>query len=154
MTPHTAASASTIASLHHPQSLPAWLPLDALVAFLHHEMKPYQDTPEDIRRGILDALAPAPRGGGVHLAHRDGRLLGVVVMLRTGMAGYVPENLLLFAAVRGDLRGGGIGRELIAHAIAAVDGDVKLHVEPGNPALRLYQRLGFSAKYLDLRLTR
>ena len=38
--------------------------------------------------------------------------------------------------------------------LANVEGDVALHVEPHNPAKKLYERLGFTNKYLEMRLTR
>jgi len=135
------------------QALPAWTDRDVLVSFLHEHLKPYQDTPPDIRRGLDDALGNRPAAGGfVLLARVDGQLAGALVMLRTGMKGYIPENLLLFVAVDGALRGRGIGAELVRTAVASCDGDVKLHVEHDNPARRLYERLGFASKYVEMRL--
>ncbi|HAB28956.1 MAG TPA: GNAT family N-acetyltransferase, partial [Xanthomarina gelatinilytica] len=32
------------------------------------------------------------------------------------------------------------------------EGDVALHVEPNNPAIKLYESLGFTNKYLEMRL--
>jgi len=135
------------------QALPAWTDRDVLVSFLHEHLKPYQDTPPDIRRGLDDALGNHPAAGGfVLLARLDGQLAGALVMLRTGMKGYIPENLLLFVAVDGALRGRGIGAELVRTAVTSCDGDVKLHVEHDNPARRLYERLGFASKYVEMRL--
>lgn len=51
-------------------------------------------------------------------------------------------DVSLLAAHRGRGLGGAIMRALLRHA-AAADLPVTLHVEPFNPALRLYQRLGF-----------
>ena len=44
-------------------------------------------------------------------------------------------------------RGRGIGSRLLAHVVTRADAEgrsVRLHVEPWNPALRLYQRNGFT----------
>jgi ribosomal protein S18 acetylase RimI-like enzyme len=38
--------------------------------------------------------------------------------------------------------------------IKNTDGDIALHVEPENPALHLYKKLGFTNKYLEMRLTK
>jgi len=134
------------------QDLPAWTNRDALVQFLHEYLKPYQDTPTDIRRGLDDALENRPSPGGfVLLARLEERLVGALVMLRTGMSGYISENLLLFVAVDGALRGHGIGATLVRAAIDRCDGDIKLHVEYDNPAKRLYERLGFGTKYAEMR---
>lgn len=134
------------------QELPAWLDRKTLTAFLHEHLKPYEDTLTDIRQGLDDALENRPGPGGfVLLAHVDTRLVGALVMLRTGMKGYVSENLLLFVAVDTALRGYGIGSRLVRAAVDRCDGDVKLHVEYDNPAKRLYERLGFQSKYADMR---
>jgi ribosomal protein S18 acetylase RimI-like enzyme len=37
-------------------------------------------------------------------------------------------------------------------AIELADGDIALHVEPDNPARILYEKLGFTNKYLEMRL--
>lgn len=132
--------------------LPEGLDLDRLVDFLHRSLKPYEDTPRDIRRGIEYALSQEPgQGGFAVLGMLDGRLAGALVMLETGMGGYIPENLLLFVAVDPQLRGRGLGRQIVEDALARCEGDVKLHVEYDNPAKRLYERIGFSSKYAEMR---
>jgi ribosomal-protein-alanine N-acetyltransferase len=133
--------------------LPGWLTRAALVEFFHTTMKPYEDKPADIDRALAYAFDPQ-RGGFLVLARLDGRLAGALLMLATGMSGYVPENLLVFVTVTPDLRGRGIGRRLIEHSIAQCSGSIKLHVEWDNPARRLYERVGFTTKYAEMRLVR
>jgi len=138
--------------VRHDDDLPAWLDRDGLTEFLHSSLKPYEDTPPDISSGIDYALSREPgRGGFVVLAAEGERLMGALVMLDTGMKGYIPENLLLFVAVSPAARGRGLGRRIIEHAISRCDGPVKLHVEYDNPAKRLYERLGFTSKYAEMR---
>ena len=137
------------------EGCPAWTDWDALAEFLHESLKPYEDTLVDIRRGIADAFQEhGGRSGFVLIAEADRRTTGVLVMLRTGMKGYVPENLLLFVAVAPSMRGHSIGRRLVRRAIELTDGDIKLHVEHGSPAKRLYERLGFQSKYEEMRYIR
>lgn len=134
------------------ESLPEWLTLEQLTAFLHRNLKPYEDTPEDIARGIEQALSNAPgRGGFVLLGRRGDCLEGALVMLRTGMRGFIPANLVLFVAVAIEHRGKGTGARLVNHATSQCEGGVKLHVEYDNPARRLYERLGFQSKYAEMR---
>ncbi len=64
--------------------------------------------------------------GRLYLARRDGMLL-------------VVDISLLPAA-----RGAGLGTAILTDVLAAEDGPVALHVEAGNPARRLYERLGFA----------
>ncbi len=132
---------------------PAWITRDQLVEYFHTTMKPYEDKPEDILRAFEYAFNPA-RGGFLMLARLEGKLAGALLMLKTGMSGYVPENILVFVTVTPDLRGRGIGRRLIDRSVEQCSGNVKLHVEYDNPARRLYERTGFTTKYAEMRLAR
>ncbi len=136
-------------------AMPPWLDLDRLAAFLHESLKPWNDTEPDIRRGLDFALSSAPgRGGFVALGMVGHEVVGAVVVLRTGMGGYVPRHLLLFIAVAPAFRGQGIGERLLRRAVDACDGDVALHVEYDNPAKRLYERVGFHSDYAEMRYRR
>lgn len=136
------------------EELPEWFSREALGRFLHESLKPYEDPYPVVLDGLDYALGGDPcRGGFVLLAHEGGSLLGALVMLRTGMRGYVPENLLLFIAVEPASRGRGIGGALITRVFDECEGQVKLHVEHDNPARRLYERSGFKSKYLEMRWT-
>lgn len=142
-----------IVCIEDERALPAWAPRERLVRFFHEVMKPYEDAPADVARGLDYGLGDAPGTGGfLLLAHRGGELVGGLLMLETGMKGYVPENLLLFIAVRPALRGRGIGGRLIDRARQRAEGAIKLHVEPDNPARRLYERKGFENPYLEMRM--
>lgn len=96
----------------------------------------------------------AHQGGFVQLARENGEIKGAVVINKTGMEGFVPENLLVYIAVHEDQRGKGIGKQLMERALNIAKGNVALHVEPDNPAKRLYERLGFTNKYLEMRYTK
>lgn len=131
---------------------PQWTNRSAIVAFVHEDMKPYEDTLEDVQRGLDYAFSTEEdKGGFVLLGQIKEHLVGVLVMLYTGMKGFVPENQLLFVCVDPRMRGRGLGRGLIERAISECRGNVKLHVEYDNPAKRLYERLGFTSKYAEMR---
>jgi GNAT superfamily N-acetyltransferase len=135
--------------------LPAGITRDDLIRFFHETMKPFEDSPEDVGRALEYAFSgKVEEGGFLVLGIRDGEILSGLLMLDTRMGGYIPRNLLLFVATKPDLRGQGIGRRICERAIAECEGDVKLHVEYDNPAKRLYERLGFSTKYAEMRLSR
>jgi GNAT superfamily N-acetyltransferase len=133
---------------------PDWAPRDAVADFFHTTMRPYHDSLEDVQAALDYGLVPGRGSGGfVMLAHEDDQLLGALLMLKTGMSGYVPEHILLFVTVDPSTRGRGVGSRLIMRSIDECDGDVKLHVEYDNPAKRLYERLGFTTKYAEMRYT-
>lgn len=141
-----------IVTVTGPEAWPAWASTESVGAFLHEKMKPYHDELEDVRRGIERALSDEDGGGGfVLVAGLKERIVGALVIVATGMGGYVPENLLLFVGVTPELRGHGLGRRLVARAQETCGGSMKLHVEPDNPAKRLYARLGFAHKYDEMR---
>lgn len=136
------------------EDIPPFTGLDAMTRFFHDNMKPWHDTPADVRRGIEYAFSDEEgKGGFVLIAEMEATMVGGLVMLDTGMGGYVPRNLLLFVAVRPDLRGRGIGGLLVERGLEACEGAVKLHVEYDNPAKRLYERIGFQSKYAEMRYT-
>ena len=68
------------------------------------------------------------------------------------MSGYIPENILVYIATHKDYRGKGLGKKLMQEAINFAKGDIALHVEANNPAKHLYEKLGFTAPYLEMRL--
>jgi GNAT superfamily N-acetyltransferase len=132
--------------------LPPWCDRQSLASFLHTTMKPWEDTLTDIHRAFDYCFSDSPgMGGFMILAEQDEWLVGAVVFLNTGMGGYVPEHLLLFISVDPEVRGHGVGRQLIERALARCEGPVKLHVEYDNPAKRLYERVGFTSKYAEMR---
>jgi [ribosomal protein S18]-alanine N-acetyltransferase len=144
-----------IHELYRLEDIPEWTSLDDVAEFLYESLKPYHDPLPIVRQGILDALEPKNREPGfVLLAEHNRKLVGALIMLRTGMKGYIPENFLLMVAVDPSQRGKGVGRQIIERSFALADGDVKLHVEYDNPAKRLYERLGMTTKYAEMRYSR
>jgi ribosomal protein S18 acetylase RimI-like enzyme len=68
------------------------------------------------------------------------------------MGGYIPENILVYIAIHNNYRGKGFGKTLMQKAINHCEGDIALHVEANNPAKFLYEKLGFTNPYLEMRL--
>ena len=126
-----------------------------LVAFLHEHLEQYGDSEQDILKAINYALSPEKNKGGLIITtNYDKLLIGVVVVNITGMEGYIPENILVYIATHKDYRGTGIGKKLMKSTIENTSGSIALHVEADNPALRLYEKVGFVNKYLEMRLTK
>jgi [ribosomal protein S18]-alanine N-acetyltransferase len=129
--------------------------LDAVARFLFEHLGRYGDPLDQIQRCLRRASGNAPTDGGtVTLAEDGGEIVGAVVTNDTHMAQYTPENLLVYIATHAEHRGRGIGSALMERAIASVDGSIALHVEHDNPAAALYRKLGFTSKYLEMRLER
>ena len=127
--------------------------LEPVARFLHDHLDRYGDPIDQIRAALMRAAGDGPHDGGtVTIAEQDGEIVGAVVTNDTHMTGYVPENLLVYVATHRDRRGQGIGKALMSTAIDACQGSIALHVEPDNPAVGLYEALGFTNKYLEMRL--
>lgn len=121
--------------------------------FLYEHLDEFGDPKEDILNCLEYALSDRPHQGGFILIQRhSGKIVSVVVMNKTGMSGYIPENILVYIAVHSDFRGQGLGKRMMKEAISRVNGDIALHVEPDNPAKHLYENMGFDNKYLEMRL--
>lgn len=119
--------------------------------FLFKHLEQYGDNLIDIQKA-LDYVFE--RGGFVLVQFFEEQISGVVVINETGMSGYIPENILVYIAVNNKHRGLGFGKELMTCAIKSCKGDIALHVEKNNPARFLYEKLGFTNPYLEMRLKR
>lgn len=124
-------------------------------SFLHTHLDQFGDDEASILRCIDFALDDQNKFGGFILTAHDGqKIVGAVILNKTGMEGYIPENILVYIAVHQEQRGKGLGKELMLKTLEKAQGSVKLHVEPENPARFLYEKLGFTSKYLEMRLNR
>lgn len=121
-----------------------------IVNFLHQHLDEFGDKKEDILNCLLYAQNP-DKGGFILLKTENEQIIGATVINRTGMKGYIPSNILVYIAVHKNYRGKGIGKQLMLEALPKTTGGVALHVEPENPAKFLYQKLGFTHKYLEMR---
>lgn len=131
---------------------PTLLQENEVVNFLYEHLGGYGDPKHHIRAAIEYACSAHIGQGGFVIIGRVGKeIVGAVVINQTGMSGYIPENILVYIAVDGRRRGLGIGRKLMTKALDMAKGDMALHVEPDNPAKRLYESLGFTNKYLEMR---
>lgn len=126
---------------------------EEVVAFLFQHLQEYGDKKEDINKCFDFAVRNSKEklGGFVLILHEDGEIKGATIINKTGMEGYIPENILVYIAVHENARGKGYGKKLMNKAIELTDGDIALHVEPNNPAKFLYEKLGFENKYLEMR---
>lgn len=121
--------------------------------FLFNHLEQYGDEHDAILKCIAYAYGDAPgQDGFVLVAHEADELLGVVIINDTNMEGFIPEHILVYIAVHEKSRGKGVGKKLMETVINETKGDIALHVEPDNPAKLLYEKLGFTNKYLEMRL--
>mgnify|MGYP003523304132 FL=1 len=122
-----------------------------IAQFLCTHLEQYGDTIADITKCIDYVMNPS-KGGNIIVGIDDNKIVGVVILNNTGMKDFIPENILVYIAVDNSQRGKGYGKQLMQKAISIAAGNIALHVEPDNPAKQLYESLGFTNKYLEMRL--
>lgn len=124
-----------------------------IINFLYEHLEQYGDQKSAISKCVDYAIKESPSFGGfILVASLDNKIVGVTVINQTGMKEYIPENILVYIATHNGYRGKGIGKKLMQKAIEQSKGSIALHVEPDNPAKKLYEKLGFVNKYLEMRL--
>jgi len=128
---------------------------ESLIDFLFTNLQEYGDPKSDIEKCVAYALKETTSFGGfILVSYLENEISGVVIVNQTGMKDYIPENILVYIATHRNHRGKGIGKLLMQKAIDLAEGNIALHVEPENPARFLYEKVGFSSKYIEMRLVK
>lgn len=125
----------------------------AVVHFLHAHATgiSYQ-----VARNVVDCvLKYTPSFGGFILADWAGnRLRALVVVNRTGMSGFGPDNLISFAVVNEEEElPMHLLEKLIRQAIHFSDGEIAFHLPKRHPAIKIFQDLGFQQDFVELRFS-
>ncbi|MFT5723185.1 MAG: ribosomal-protein-alanine N-acetyltransferase [Bacteroidia bacterium] len=132
---------------------PNGLEKNEIVNFLFEHLQEFGDPQKDIQKAIDYSIKEfASFGGFTMLLKENDKIVGATVINKTGMGGYIPENILVYIATHKEYRGQGLGNTLMQKAIAYSTGDIALHVEANNPAKDLYKKIGFTNPYLEMRL--
>ncbi len=127
-----------------------------IVNFLYNNI---EGSPEHSKEVILKcieyALSKFPHQGGFLVLAKEGHeILGAVVVNKTNMEDYIPENVLVYLAVKKDSRKQGFGTALIQKAIEYTKGGLATHLPPDNIYQGLFEKLGFAYKYKEFRLNK
>lgn len=143
----------TFTQINAKTGIPTDCSTETIVDFLFSHLEQYGDQKDAIQK-CIDYVMNPEKGGQIIIGKDDEKIVGITILNQTGMNGYIPENILVYIAVDNSVRGKGFGKKLMLKAIDSVEGDIALHVEPDNPAKKLYENLGFTNKYLEMRLTK
>ncbi len=125
------------------------------IDFLFKHLDEFKDEKSAIEKCIrytFNELNEKETSGFIVGIYDVNMLIGLSIINETGMREYIPENILVYIAIHKDYRGKGIGKILMNKVIEFSKGDIALHVEKDNPAKYLYEKLGFTNKYLEMRL--
>ncbi|WP_372755858.1 GNAT family N-acetyltransferase [Mariniflexile sp.] len=129
--------------------------INRITNFLYKYSGETRDTKSAIRKSLLYAAKEIPGlGGYVFVMEHENKIVGALVVNRTGMNEYIPENILVYIAVKNEFRENGIGKALIKHTKMYCDGDISIHVNKDNPAIALFEKQGFKPRNIEMRLIR
>jgi ribosomal protein S18 acetylase RimI-like enzyme len=139
-------------TIYNSNNLPVWPKKERLIHFLFEHLEDYGDPKNDIAQCVEYSISKeTSKGGLIITAESNDEIVGCAVTNKTGMKDYIPENILVYIATHKKYRGKGVGKNLMQRVIENTEGNIALHVEPDNPARFLYQKLGFTNKYLEMR---
>jgi GNAT superfamily N-acetyltransferase len=125
---------------------------EQFVDFLFKHLDRFGDPKPAIEKSVDYAFSQSEGMGGFCIAaFYDDNLVGALVCNKINTAGYIPENILVYVAVDSSYRNKGFGKQIVEKCFEWADGDVKLHVEYDNPAKRLYERVGMTNNYAEMR---
>jgi len=139
--------------IYNPIQKPTQIEKREVANFLHKHLEEYGDPLKDILKAIDYSVKEFSSFGGFTIMLKEvGEIKGACVVNQTGMGGYIPENILVYIATNKADRGKGYGKTLVNKVIELSQGDIALHVEHNNPAKFLYEKVGFTNPYLEMRL--
>ena len=109
---------------------------------------------EMISEAIDYAVKEIPSFGGFILtAKKENRMVGAIVVNKTGLNGGNPKHSIVYLALDKKHRQHDISAELIRRAIKLAGGDISLRVEHNSDSIDHFKTLGFQTKYVEMRMT-
>lgn len=123
-----------------------------ITKFIHEHSENKSDTRKAIRKSLdYAAKERAGLGGYVFTVSNNKEITGALVVNKTGMDDYIPENVIVYVVTHQDYRRQGIAKKLMTRAIEHCKGDIALHVTHDNPAKNMFEKMGFTNPYLEMR---
>ncbi len=138
--------------LYNPFTRLTFLEKLRLVAFLSENTENGQFSAHEVMEAVECAVKERPSFGGFILTlEEEKQMLGAAVVSCTGMESMNPRHRLMLLGVAKSHRHNGVAKKLIDKAIAQAGGDLSIQLLPGNGEVAFFEKLGFKAKYVDMR---
>ena len=124
-----------------------------LINFIRDNSESTEVSTQMVQEAIDYAIKEIPSFGGFILtASEEGKMVGAIVINKTGLNGGNPKHRVVYLSIKDEYRQKGIGSDLIKKAVIFAQGDISLRVEHNSEAIKLYESLGFETKYVEMRL--
>lgn len=125
-----------------------------LINFIRENSENKEVSAQMVREAVDYAIKEIPSFGGFILtAQEEGKMVGAIVVNKTGLNGGNPKHRVVYLSIHDDYHQQGIGSELIKKAVHFAKGDISLRVSYESEAIELYKSLGFQPKYVEMRLS-
>lgn len=121
-----------------------------LAHFFYEHLEEFRDPLDQ----IIECLEHAQNNQGHIYCMEDqesSEIMASVVVLETNMKSFVPPYLLVYIAINKNFRGRGLGQKILSFVQNDLDAPIALHVEHENPARKLFEKMGFTSKYAEMR---
>lgn len=110
-------------------------------------------TYDNIWRSVDYSLSLSKNQGGfILLTKEDGDITGALVINRTSMEDYIPENILIHLVIGAHVNKNDTGLRLLRMAIELTKGKLAVRLNKDHPDRSLYEVLGFRERYIEYQL--
>lgn len=126
-----------------------------IVDFLYENLDEHQDNKMNISKAIDHAVGGMVNNGGFVVTAKDaGDIIGAAVLCKTGMEGFMPQNVLTYLAVRNDFRRQEIGTKLMKKVLMFARGEISVQLKAYDQkqTVEFFKKFGFNEKALQLNL--
>lgn len=128
------------------------LQINRLVNFLFSNQDCNKLSKNSLRKAILYAAKERPGFGGyIFCLEEKDTTIGALVINRTGMEDYIPENMLVTMVVAKDFKNQGWEDKLLDYAISYCKGDIGVYIKEPKTT-QTFKEHGFEHNNLEMRL--
>jgi GNAT superfamily N-acetyltransferase len=116
---------------------------DEIARFINDQL-PNNELPA-IKSAIGSAMKKSNSFGGILMTYYDEQdsLVGAMVVNKTGMKEFFPENILSYIAIHTDFRRLGLGTLMLDDAVKICKGKIFVQLPDGDSSLSFFKKHGF-----------
>ncbi len=131
----------------------SYLNINKILKFLHEHLEGCKNEKSAIRKSLLYAAKETSSlGGYAFIIEEKDKIIGAIIINKTGMNEYQAENLITYLAVHRDFRKQKIATKLIKKATNYCNGNLSLNIHKNHNAIELFEKNGFESKKIQMTL--